>query len=208
MRCSPLRLSNNATQRQVTANHTMTNEKRLRLPLAGYSSLSIMMLIGAFTVPAQAQPRSRKSHDEQSHFGAEVRVSRPVKLHPDVLSTLRKDKRSQTCLRKGQSPENIPSSWFVASAIHLDDDKATDVIVGAANPCLLGANIAPFWVFRNTGGGYQLVLQVETLSLDVLKSRTHGVRDIRTVAATANTTSTVDYSIDDGVYKPRAKPRE
>src|SRR6266851_5660555 len=114
-----------------------------------FVSVSMFLLLIASvagTVRAQVTGGSRAS--EQSHFGAEVRIRNPIEIPSDVLSVLRNVKRNQTCLRDGQSTEDITKSWFVGSKINLNGDRVADLVVTARNECLMGANIVPFWVFR------------------------------------------------------------
>jgi hypothetical protein len=143
----------------------------------------------------------RRSQREQSRFGAEVAIRRPVEIPAEVLSILREDKRNQGCLREGESPTNIISSWFVGSRIHLNGDSKRDLVITAKNTCLLGANLVPFWVFRNTSQGQELVLSVSALGLDVLNTKTNNYRDIRTGTATARTVHTVIFKFDGRKYR-------
>lgn len=64
-----------------------------------------------------------------------------------------------------------------------------------------GANIGPFWVFRNTDVGYQFVLSVSTPSLELVNEGTSGYRDIRCTAATAVELITTTYKFRDGRYE-------
>jgi hypothetical protein len=115
-------------------------------------------------------------------FEAEGKPKQPVSIPREVLVELRKEDRAQTCLAESKSAKQVPASWYVASAVHLDQDGREDLVVQAANPCLFGANIAPFWVFTRSKGGYELALRVNALRLDVLDSTTNGHRDIETRA--------------------------
>ena len=153
----------------------------------------------AAPAPSQSEPRSR----EQSKFGVEEEIERPVSLPEDVLEVLRRDERNRQSLSQGQSPNDIPASWFVASEVRLKDDDLRDLIVTAADPRLLGANLAPFWIFRNTPQGHKLALRVSALDLMVLNTRTEGYRDIRTRAATANRVRTTLFRFDGSNYRAR-----
>ncbi len=84
--------------------------------------------------------QSKRANRQQTSFSAEEPIQHPVSLPPDILQLLRQDARIQTCLRKGQSKEDIQASWFVASEIDLKFDRSSDLIILAANPCLNGAN--------------------------------------------------------------------
>ena len=64
--------------------------------------------------------------------------------------------------RDSQSPD-IAASWFEAAQIHLDGPEAIDLLVKAKDGCLFGANIGPFWIFRKTQHGYELLLRRNAL---------------------------------------------
>jgi hypothetical protein len=147
-----------------------------------------------FAAPALlVQQRKR----EQLSFSVEEKPKRPVMVPKDVMQILRRDERNR---RIAQG--NLPKSWFVASELHLNDDDLPDLIVMAANPRLAGANIGPFWVFRNTSQGHQLILSESALVLDVLNTRTNRYRDIRLIALTATEKSTVTYKFNGSAYQP------
>ena len=168
--------------------------------------LCLPVLLIALAIGETSAQASRRSQKEQSHFGAEVAIRKATEIPTDVMSILREDKRNQTCLRDGESPTNITSSWFVGSRIHLNGNGDADLVVTARNNCLLGANLVPFWVFRNTPQGHELVLSVSALGLDVLNTKTNNYRDIRTGAATAQSVHTVIFKFDGKEYRAQTKP--
>lgn len=146
--------------------------------------------------------RPAHQRSQQTIFGVEESVTRPVDLPEDVLKILREDKRNRESLEKGQSISDIPASWFAASEINLNEDKLPDLIVIATEPRLFGANLAPFWVFRNTTQGNKLVLSVSALGLEALHTRTNGFRDIRSTIATARGVFTTIFKFDGDAYAP------
>lgn len=162
------------------------------------SATVFLMLIASTpqAVRGQHVPRG------QSRFGAEITIKNPVEIPSDVLSILRGVKRNQTCLGESESADSITKSWFVGSEIHLNGRRLVDLVVTARNECLLGANIVPFWVFRNTSRGHKLVLSVSALSLDVLNTRRNSYRDIRTRVATASSTYSIIFRFDGKEYRP------
>jgi hypothetical protein len=162
-----------------------------------------LVLLTGLTAGEACAQTSRHPQKEQSHFGAEVAIRQPVEVPADVLSILREDKRNQTCLRNGESPLSITSSWFVGSTIRLKNDRHADLLVTGRNECLLRANLIPFWVFRNTPQGNELVLRVTALGLDVLNSKTKNYRDIRTGSATARAVHTVIFKFNGKEYRAR-----
>ena len=129
-------------------------------------ALSLVMMVWSLPIYLQAQQASKTKPPEQTHFSIEEEeLVRPVSVPASDLQVLKKDERTLTCLKEKESQEQILGSWFAASEIHLNGDDLADLVVTAANPCLLGANIGPFWVFRNTPRGYELVLNVYTHDL-------------------------------------------
>ena len=138
---------------------------------------------------------------QQTSFSAEDPIQHPVNVPLDILQILRQDARNQTCLRKGQSKEDIQTSWFVASEIDLKSDRSPDLIVMAVNPCLSGANVVPFWVFRHTAGGHTLALSAPAFALDVLTTRSKTYRNLRLTALTAKTEHSTIYKFDGLRYK-------
>jgi hypothetical protein len=119
------------------------------------------------------------------------------------VNLLRRDDDVQRrCL--GQfGPGRIEATFFVASQIHLDDQKDPDLIITSAkrNPCLGGANIDTFWVFYSTPQGYKLGLKVITFSLQVRKTKTKGYRDIDTEKPTGGEVFTTIFKFDGSQYQ-------
>lgn len=135
----------------------------------------------AFVATAEGET---KSAPPQTSFGVEEELKIPAKLPNDVLEILKQDERNQTCLEI-KSANDMPAAWFKASEIDLNADRLQDLIVMAEDACLYGANIAPFWIFLQIPKGYKLVLNVYSLSLEVLKTKTNGHSDISATSATA-----------------------
>ena len=95
----------------------------------------------------------------------------------------------------------ISASWFEASQIHLDGPEEIDVLVKAKNACLFGANIGPFWIFRKTQRGYELVLNVSALGVELLPSRTSGHKDVSAGAVAGGKSVIVFYKFDGHRYQ-------
>lgn len=130
------------------------------------------------------ETEGEKPFSPQATFGLEAKMDSPVKLSNDVLEILKADERSQDCLQR-DGLHDVPATWFEASEIDLNTDGLQDIIVKPEYACLWGANIGPFWVFLNTSGGHRLVLETNSLGIDVLKTKSHGVFDIHAVKASA-----------------------
>ncbi len=142
---------------------------------------------------------SKSGKAEQSAFDAEpdsgkMHLERPVEIPASALDVLRDtlSRGTVNCLKsRGTTPKQVPASWFLASAVHLNGPNEVDLIVlpnvpsiakpGNSGGCLLPANGGPFWVL---GPGiaserYGLLLAAYGHRLEVLDSRANGYRDIQ-----------------------------
>lgn len=172
---------------------------------------SVALALGGLSTGSQT--RQNVTRFEQSDFSAdrenaEPLMRRPVGLPDAALHALQNDKRVGMCSNDGHPPREIHADWFVASEIHLDGSDETDLIVqprylhenAGENRCLFGANIASFWVLRNTPQGYSVALQVDVLELKVLESRRDGYRDITASAVFAGYVHSTRYRFDGQNY--------
>jgi hypothetical protein len=163
------------------------------------------MLVGVITnLAARPKPPGDPSKFEQIHFSVEDKLERPIALPEVVVDLLMNDEivvRSQSCMKKIATLSQIPSSLFLASEVHLDGTDQSDfVILGTS--CLLGANIAPFWIVRKNPDGFRIILSWVSHDLDILPTMTHGYHDVRLSSLTAKTVSTVICKFDGQKYVP------
>ena len=183
----------------------------------------LLVLVAVLECSVVAQKPGKEQQQEQSNFGgdagsAEEFTRKPVEIPTAALQLLRDTLHPGTiyCIEeKGTKLDQVPASWFVGSEIHLDGPDETDLVVRPnvfklpeAASCLLGASEIPFWVLRNVGGRYLLLLETYALELDVLDSRTNGYRDIQTDSATAVTRTTFLYKMDVAQYQLAEKKTE
>jgi hypothetical protein len=188
----------------------------------GMAIVSAVLLVPHVLIAQHIKPTEQR---EQSEFGIEleaVPVQRPVTLPRAALDALGEDERVASCLEnEGVSPEKLPLNWFVASQIHLDGPNEIDLIVlpgdrlpdtpaGEISPnaCLVGANTAQMWVLRDTHHGFKLVLSQIGLGMDVLATRTNGLRDIEIGAVVGGYADSIDYKFDGESYKITARKSE
>lgn len=147
---------------------------------------------------ALGQSATSQKGPEQTLFNAEpdsnqLLVKRPIEIPDSALQVLRDTLTGGVgnCLKsRGVTPQQVPASWFLASAVHLNGPSEIDLVVlpdvpslsDPKNPggCLLAAHGGRFWVL---GPGiasekYDLLLATEGLGLEILNSRTNRYRDI------------------------------
>jgi hypothetical protein len=175
--------------------------------------LVVLAFVLVFVIEGGRLKNVSASSREQSQFSMEtgaVPVRSPKDLPQGALQLLREDRMILNCSQAAKmQPDQVPASWFVASEIHLDGSVEKDLVVQgrdlhltpAPNRCLMGANVAPFWVLRKTRTGYSLVLSVAAHDLGVLETRSKGFRDIEAFAMTAVTGFSATYEFDGEKYQ-------
>lgn len=163
----------------------------------------LIVLCGSTFLGAQKPRRPRPSN--RKSFGSEIRIKNPVKLPESVLQNLRGDDDVKSRCLTSPGPGNIQPAFFVGSRIQLGQDShpIPGLIVTDAkdNPCLGGANIDPLWIFYSTSRGYQLGLRLDTHNLDVLKTSTRGLSDIRSIRVTGTELLISIFKFDGIRYK-------
>lgn len=164
-----------------------------------------IVVVAVFTAAGicPALPQRSEASDQQMVFQLELPFQHPTRLPDEVLDALRANERNReafkTCPER-KKMKDIPPNWFVAANVNLSTDERPGVVVKARNQCLFGANIGPFWVFRQTSSGYILAIAEDALWMEVLSSTTNGHRDLRFTAATANVEITREYRFTNGRY--------
>jgi len=157
-------------------------------------SIAVALMLGP--IPGVCKPSIQQ---QQTTFGLEgPRPDRPVEIPDAVLNLLKQDDHVSRC----EPDAVVAKKWFTASAINLNGDKLTDLVVLPVEGCLFGANIGPIWLFRQTSQGYELALVVDALGIEVLKTRSHGSRDIAVYAATGIEGFTTILKFNGTTYQP------
>ena len=136
----------------------------------------------------------------QTNFHLDEPFQRPTKI-PDGLLPLLRGEIKSTCQNDAAFQSTDARSLFVASRITLNHRKA--LILKSGHQCLTGGDNASFWVYVRTTQRYRLVLASGTISVDVLRTRSHGLRDIETNMATGAYGFRNIYKFNGSVYKAR-----
>lgn len=176
---------------------------------------------------ARGQNSTNDQKQEQTAFDAEpdldvMHISKPAEIPEGALQVLRDlSRRPADCLKDSSvTPEQVPASWFIASAVHLNGPNEVDLVVllnepAIADPkipggCMLPANGNYFWVLGpgSANGKYSLLLESYGHRLEVLKSRTNGYRDIQIGAVNLRGSTTALYKFTVQQYQLAAKKTE
>jgi hypothetical protein len=144
---------------------------------------------------------SAVSSAAQTHFYLDEPFKYPVGI-PNNLVPLLRDEVKQSCRWETVDRGAGIKAWFSASRIDVGGRRSA-LILASSKGCLNGADNDWFWIFLKTPRGYRLVLKGGTLSVDVLRAKTHGLRDIETNVATAQTNYSNVYKFNGSVYKAR-----
>ena len=185
--------------------------------------LLILTISCLLNTSVAAAPKGKQGRKEQISFSVEqelVPIEKPSDLPYEALQVLAKEAGVASCLEnQGISGNKLPSSWFIASEIHLDGQNEVDFVVlpnlesepqhhpGPA-VCFLGANTGQFWIIRKTSAGYGLVLSLFTHGLGVLDSRSHGLRDVEAVTVSANGETRSLFKFNGEQYKLHSEKAE
>jgi hypothetical protein len=137
----------------------------------------------------------------QTHFYLDEPFKYPAKI-PDGVVPLLRDEIKEACPGETVTRGTAVKSWFSASRINLNGDSSA-LILKSSKYCLTGADNNWFWIFLKTVRGYRLVLTAGTISVAVLRTKSHGLRDIETNVATARTNHMNVYRFNGSVYRPR-----
>ena len=169
-----------------------TNVRR-RVSLQFVKTIFLVVTILIFIAPSAAQ---RHIELEGLNPPRLVRIPKPIieLLHQRLQGDTH---LSPMCRVDGSTDV---SSWFSASRIDLGQ-RPKAYLVMPTKECLTPIDHSRFWIAIKISGRYRLVLKAGAIVLDALKTRTHGLRDLETNAATAATNYTVIYKFDGQDYK-------
>jgi hypothetical protein len=136
----------------------------------------------------------------QTHFYLDEPFKRPAKILDDLLPLLREEVRS-TCSSDEAFQATDLRSLFRASRITLNHRRA--YLLKSGDKCLNGANHRWFSVYVTIARRYRRVLTGGGISVDILRARTQGLRDIETNMATSTYASRTLYRFNGSVYDAR-----
>ena len=133
----------------------------------------VVFLALVFFCPSPVDSQiQRKRVAEQTEFGADADLDQPIPVPEAALKALRN-------VLKATSDE-LPAERLQASEVHLDGPTEVDLVV----PVLAGSHAAFFYILRPASDGYELIFDSGGDSMTVLRTRSHGYRDLRVVGIT------------------------
>ena len=148
--------------------------------------LALVLFYGA---PVYSQIQ-RKRVSEQMDFGSDSELDRPISIPETALKALRSALQAR--------PDELPDEHLRTSEIHLAGPTEIDLVAPMAG----GGHAAFFYILRPTLNGYKLIFDSGGDSLTVLRTRSHGYRDLQVVGITlaGKNVATVVYRFDGRKY--------
>ena len=147
--------------------------------------LSLFVFVLASSLIFAAQSSRKPQHPEQTRFGVEDEVHKPILL-PDaalnaIVETPGPDGILKQCAEEaGIEVREIPAAWFAASEVSLTHSPHSGLVIRGENACLRGAHITQFWVLEEQSAGtYKVVFTGRADALDVLPTSLNGHRDLQ-----------------------------
>lgn len=155
----------------------------------------VALLVG---IAASAQRNRTSGSGEQSTFAMETPIKRPYRVPKYVIEQI---VRNDDLVEPANREEAVASlaERVRGSLINLDNDGKPDFLVQGDD----GANITGFWIFRNVGQRWRLVLATRALGISLDKTYTNGLHDISVEAASAVVLYGTTYKFDLERYVPR-----
>ncbi len=153
-------------------------------------SILLLAIFLLFAMPSAAQ----------THFYLDEPFKRPTTI-PDGMASLLRDEIKSVCRGDAVFQGTDARSLFSASKISLSTYQSAFILKGSGHHCLTGVSTNWFWVYLRARRKYQKVLSASGISVDVLKNRTRGLRDIETNGATAQTNYKRMYEFNGSIYK-------
>jgi hypothetical protein len=172
-----------------------TKDRRFRLPMPFYLAAALLF----FSLQSLAQPPRANEHAGQNVFGLDGSFDNRDLLPSSVVEALISSRQASP-IRGWMRAKNDSdaSSYFLAKEVQLAAPGETDYVVLGRLP---GADCLHFWVVHSEQGRPKVVLFDSTLSLEVLTSRTNGLRDIQTVWQSPNEAHTKIFHFDGKRYQ-------
>jgi hypothetical protein len=163
------------------------------------SKLFVVLALAAVSVGVGAVGQKNEAIREQSSFSVEEPIKHPVTLSSEVVEALLGTAEARTVDLSGVSSAER-ANLFEAVEVHLGGSEEVDLVVAGVPP-LRGADNDWFWVVRSAHKNPRIILFVGGYTLDVLGTKTNGLRDIRSTWSTPSETYVTTYHFDGRRYK-------
>jgi hypothetical protein len=156
-------------------------EKRMIIRLVGFICALVALVIGGMVVSASAQAHDHKEavKDVRSRIFKQVMAD-----FPEV----------RDCVAQEEGGARAAEEKMSVEEVDLNRDGASEYDVELGSPCVCGMVNCLIWVYRQSPGGFELILDgASGFGLQVLKTATSGYADLR--VDSRNNAATQDQTI-------------
>jgi len=142
----------------------------------------------------------------ETSFYGEDKLKSPIRITEKILNVLKKDKEVRRCFGAEPRTQDL-RSWFEATKINLNNDNYSDILVkgkddiGKKESNCINGNAVSFWIFSKKQTGYELVLRLYTITVEIGRKKSKGFYDIRASRSTANTKYRTNYVFNGAKYE-------
>lgn len=141
----------------------------------------------------------------ETSFYGEDKLKSPIRISEKILNVLKKDKEVRRCFGAEPRTQDL-RSWFEATKINLNDDNYSDILVkgkdgiGRTESNCINGNAVSFWIFRKKQTGFELVLRLYTITVEIGRKKSEGFYNISTVRNSANSSYSTLYAFKGNHY--------
>jgi hypothetical protein len=170
------------------------------------TALFFLILLATVALFGQQSPRRP---DKPNVFFEDTQIAAPAAISENVVSLLLETDAGKQgadfiagLVANGRCEAQAcnPASLFRAAVVHLVSPNERDLVVIGVCP-MCGAGLGWFWVVRSAYTDPKVVLFAPGTSLELLESRTGGMRDVRSEWLGASQRSEAIYHFDGSNYK-------
>lgn len=130
----------------------------------------------------------------QTSFGMEMKIKKSQRIPRYIVKQIIKNEES---FAAGDIDDL--SKRLKGSLVNLNNDRKPDLFVQGDD----GANITGFWLFRNAGAKWELILYSRAAWLDIKNVKSKGFRNVEIHAASAVRMWGSRYEFDGAKYIPK-----
>ncbi len=171
----------------------------------------VIVFVSALLIalPSGAQSLVQDSSDTNDTVCADIPFSSSTAIPKNVLSLIVKTdagkegiEQTKDCIasHRCSTERNDPATLFRATEVHLGSQAEADLLVIGVFP-MSGADNDWFWLVRSADKQPTVVLWTGGNCVQVLRSRTNGLNDVRSTWSSGAGSRTTTYRFDGRVYK-------
>jgi hypothetical protein len=163
--------------------------------------LALLPLILPFPRNVRAQNSVRPTAFRHFAMEGPGTCANSLPMTHEIKAAIASDRGISDALRDNNlSVDEMPENWFCLERAQLSDHEVGLVAVSEGPD--MGANLTQFRLLRRTPSGYQIILKVGGLGIDILKTKSNGLQDVASGIVTGmKSFDTNTYRFDGREYR-------